>query len=136
MPTLKIGAAPIWSLALSAALTLLGPGAAESQGIKTSLPDSLVKQAKVTEATARKTAMAKVPAGKLQEIELERESGKLQYSYSFKVSGQDGETEVNVDAVTGAVLGVEHETAADEAKEANAAKGMKAKPAAKPKAKS
>ena len=76
------------------------------QQIKMELPDSLVKQAKVTEAVARKTAMAKVPKGTLTAVELEREKGHLQYSYDLTVPGESGITEVNVDAITGKVLGV------------------------------
>jgi uncharacterized membrane protein YkoI len=79
------------------------------QQIKMELPDSLVKQAKVTEAVARKTAMAKVPKGTLTAVELEREKGHLQYSYELTVPGASGVTEVNVDAMTGKVLGVEKE---------------------------
>src|SRR5262245_6048972 len=119
------------SLLIAGLLAVLGASAARAQGaIKTSLPDSLLKQAKVTEAAARKTAMAKAPKGTITEVELEREKGHLQYSYDIKVPGKKGITEVNVDAMTGAVLGVEHEDEANEAKEmpkAAAPKG-KAKP--------
>ena len=79
---------------------------AAQQQIKMELPDSLVKQAKVTEANARKTATAKVPKGTLTAVELERENGHLQYSYELTVPGESGITEVNVDAMTGKVIGV------------------------------
>ena len=55
--------------------------------------------------------MAKAPTGTVQEVERERENGHLQYSYDIKVPGQEGITEVNVDALTGSVIGVEHEGA-------------------------
>jgi uncharacterized membrane protein YkoI len=80
-----------------------------AQNIKTELPDSLVAKAKVTEAAARKTAMAKIPKGTPTAVELEREKGKLQYSYDFTVPGETDITEVNVDAITGKVLGVQKE---------------------------
>jgi uncharacterized membrane protein YkoI len=79
------------------------------QQIKMELPDSLVAKAKVTETAARKTAMAKVPKGTATAVELEREKGKLQYSYDFIVPGETDITEVNVDAITGKVLGVQKE---------------------------
>ena len=79
---------------------------AAQQQIKMELPDSLVKQAKVTEAVARKAAMASVPKGTLTAVELEREKGHVQYSYELTVSGESGITEVNVDAMTGKILGV------------------------------
>lgn len=90
------------------------------QAVKTDLPDSLLKLAKVAEHAARLTARARVPGGRVEAVELEREAGHLQYSYDVKVPGHVGITEVNVDAMTGAVLGVHHEVAADEAKEAAA----------------
>ena len=83
------------------------------QQIKMELPDSLVKIAKITEASARKTATAKVPKGTPTAVELERENGHLQYSYDFTVPGESGVMEVNVDAMTGKVLGVAKETKKD-----------------------
>lgn len=80
-----------------------------AQEIKTELPDSLVAKARITEAAARKTAMAKVPNGTATAVELEREHGHLQYSYDFTIPGETDITEVNVDAVTGKVLGVQKE---------------------------
>jgi hypothetical protein len=51
-------------------------------------------------------------------VELEREKGKLIYSYDIKVTRKSGIEEVSVDAMTGKVLSVEHETPAQERKEA------------------
>ena len=81
--------------------------------MKMELPDSLVKIARITEASARKTATAKVPKGTPTAVELERENGHLQYSYDFTVPGESGVMEVNVDAMTGKVLGVSKETKKD-----------------------
>ena len=73
---------------------------------------------KISEATARATAQKRVPKGKVKSHELEHESGRLIYSYEFVVPGKSGIDEVNVDAMTGKVLAVEHEGAKQEKQEA------------------
>ena len=55
---------------------------------KKEIPDALAKKAKVTEDVASKAAMARVPKGEIQTVELEEEKGKLIYSYDIKVAGQ------------------------------------------------
>jgi len=91
----------------------------------------LLKDAKVTEAAARQSALAKVPGGKIRESELEKENGKLVWSFDIKVEGKSGIEEVQVDALSGDIVSVEHETPKDEAKEALAEKA-KAKGKKKP----
>jgi len=81
---------------------------------------SLRKEAKISEADARKTALAAVPGGKVQSHELEREKGRLIYSYDIKVAGKSGIEEVNIDAKTGEIVAHEHEDAKAEAKEKKA----------------
>ena len=81
---------------------------------------ALRKEAKIPEADARKTALAAVPGGKVQSHELERENGRLIYSYDIKVVGKSGVEEVNVDAKTGEIVAQEHEDAKAEAKEKKA----------------
>jgi len=97
------------------------------------LPAKLVKEAKITEDVAAATALKAVPGGKIDKMELEKEDGKLLYSYDIKVAGKTGVEEVHVDAMTGALLSNEHESPADEkaekAKEAKSA--TPAKPAPK-----
>lgn len=92
----------------------------------------LLKDAKITKEAARKTALEKVPGGKVRESELEMENGKLVWSFDLKVKGKSGVDEVLVDAITGDVVSVEHETPTQEAKEAKAekkaAKAKKKKP--------
>jgi uncharacterized membrane protein YkoI len=107
--------------------------AATSDGYKKDLPDSLAREAKVTEAAAAATALAKVPKGTIAAVELEREGGKLLYSYDIKVAGKSGIDEVQVNAVTGDIVGkVTHESAASEKKEAaDEAKEKKAAAATK-----
>ena len=78
----------------------------------------LLAQAKVTDAAARQTALARVLSGSIVQAEIEVEKGTLIYSYDVKVVGKPGIEEVALDASTGAVLSVEHESAADETAEA------------------
>ena len=87
---------------------LAAPAQAQ-QPIRSKIPDSLAKLAKIDETAARTIAMQRVPDGTIREVELERENGHLQYSYEFKVAGKKGTTEVNVDAISGKVIGTEHE---------------------------
>ncbi len=87
----------------------------------------LLKKAKITPEKATATAMAKVPGGVLQTANIEEEDGKLIFSFDIKVKGKSGIEEVAVDAMTGSVLSVEHETPANEAKEAAREKAEKAK---------
>ena len=89
---------------------------------------ALRREAKIAEADARKTALAAVPGGRVRSHELEREKGKLIYSYDIKVAGKAGIEEVNVDAITGAIVAHEHEDAAAEAKERKAEAKEKKKP--------
>ena len=106
------------------ALTMLVVSAtgALAQGYKKELPEALAKRAKISEGVAAKTALARVPKGEVQTVELEEENGKLIYSYDIKVPGKAGIEEVAVSAISGTVLSVAHETPADEKKEAAADK--------------
>jgi uncharacterized membrane protein YkoI len=72
--------------------------------------------AKISMATARAIALKKVPGGKIESAELEREHGKLIYSFDIKTS-KPGVTEVNIDAITGKIISIDQETPAQEAKE-------------------
>lgn len=85
--------------------------------IKESKP-GLLRQATVTAEAATRTALQQVPTGAIQEAEIEREHGKLVYSYDMKVPGKSGIDEVLVDARTGAVVSHTHESPAAEAAEA------------------
>jgi DNA-binding beta-propeller fold protein YncE len=77
----------------------------------------LLGKAKVSPETATATAKAKLPSARLVSAEIEREHGRLLYSFDFKTEGKSGSDEVAVDALTGKVLGVSHETPKDEARE-------------------
>ena len=75
---------------------------------------ALSKQAKITHAEAEKTALAKEP-GTVTERELEKEHGKLIYSFDIKTA--NGIHEVNVDAVSGKIVEDSVESPSAEAKE-------------------
>ena len=87
----------------------------------------LKAEAKVSEQDAIATAQKEVPDGKIESAEIEREGGKLIYSFDVKQPHKSGIEEVNVDAVSGTVVKKEHETAKEEKAEAKKeAKEMKA----------
>src|SRR5437773_12095670 len=69
----------------------------------------LQKEAKISMEKARATALKKVPGGKIESAELEREHGKLIYSFDIKTA-KPGVTEVNVDAITGKIVSSKQET--------------------------
>ncbi len=86
-------------------------------------PDEALKgQAKVSEADARKIALAKVPGGVVKSSEIEKENGLLIWTFDITRKGSDATTEVNVDAATGKVVAMHNETPAYEKKEADAEK--------------
>ncbi|HEY4321762.1 MAG TPA: PepSY domain-containing protein [Gemmatimonadales bacterium] len=80
----------------------------------------LQKEAKVPLTMAMATARKEVPTGKVIEHELEREKGKLIWSFDIKIAGKSGTDEVNIDAMTGTLVDHSHESPADEAREAAA----------------
>ena len=78
----------------------------------------LQSMAKVTKEDAQKTALARVPNGTVQEAELEKEHGKVIWSFDIAVPGSKDISEVEVDAVTGEVVAMEKESPEEQAKEA------------------
>jgi uncharacterized membrane protein YkoI len=100
-----------------AGIALLSSAAQAQAKYKKDIPDSLAKAAKITEEVAAATAQKRVPQGTIQAVELERENKKLIYSYELKVVGKAGVEEVNVDAITGKIVSVEHESPAAEKQE-------------------
>ena len=88
------------------------------QRYKRDIPDSLAKHAKISEDAAAAVARKRVPKGNIEGVELERENGKLMYSYDIKTAGKSGIDEVNVDAVSGRIIGFSHESPAAEKREA------------------
>ncbi len=84
--------------------------------VKEEVP-GLLKTARITPEAATRTAAARVPTGHIRSAEIEKEDGKLIYSFDVAVPKQAGVQEVHVDAMTGTVIGVEHESAAAEQNE-------------------
>ena len=79
---------------------------------------ALMKEAKVSKADAEKTALAKVPNGTIKSEEIEREHGKLIWSFDITKPGTKDITEIQVDAISGKIVRTEIEKPKDQAKEA------------------
>ena len=85
--------------------------------------DKKTKQAKleakaiIPKAEAEKIALAKVKDGTIVQAELEKEHGKLIWSFDIATPGTKDITEVQVNAKTGKVVTVETETPAAQEKE-------------------
>jgi uncharacterized membrane protein YkoI len=79
----------------------------------------LAARARVSCREARKKALEAVGRGRLhvRSAELEEEKGRLVYSFDIERKGRGGIEEVLVDASSGEVVSVAHETAAAEAAE-------------------
>lgn len=69
----------------------------------------LLKLAKVTPEQAEAVVRAQFPTAVFKAGEIEREDGKLIYSFDLQVPGTKGIEEVHVDAVTGKIIKTEHE---------------------------
>jgi uncharacterized membrane protein YkoI len=102
-----------------ATLTLIGALAVGCESEKEDDSAALASQAKISKEDATKTALAKVPNGTIKEAELEKEKGKLIWSFDMSTPDTQNTTEVNVDAITGDIVNVEIEKPGDEAKEAD-----------------
>ncbi len=109
----KIVLALMGTVTLVALTTAATNGAEESQAV-------LKQQAKVTEAQARSTALAKVVNGTVKSSELEKEHGKLIWSFDIATPKTQNITEVQVDAKTGMIVSTHIETPMKQAKEAQA----------------
>ncbi len=78
----------------------------------------LLAEARVSKDSAQQTALARVPGGTVKEAELEKEHGRLQWSFDIATPDSKNTQEVAVNALTGEVLSVDTETPEDQAKEA------------------
>ena len=83
---------------------------------------SLLREASVSKEQAEKIALEKVPQGQIREAELEKEQGKLVWSFDIATPDSTGVTEVLIDAKTGIVIEVKRETVKQEATEKQAEK--------------
>jgi uncharacterized membrane protein YkoI len=61
-------------------------------------------------ARRRQTALRRIPSGGIVKAELEKEHGRVVYSFDLKVPAKPGIEEVQVDASSGKVVSVEHES--------------------------
>jgi uncharacterized membrane protein YkoI len=106
-------------LALVVAIVLLGTAFAAPTEAE------LMKEAKISKPQAEKTALTKIPRGAIQSGELEREHGKLVWSFDISSTGTKNVTEVQVDAKSGKIVSVKTETPIDQAKETAGEKSQK-----------
>ncbi len=126
------------SVIAAALICVAAPGHTQPTPLKIAGSASLKAKAKVSGDSAVRIAKREVPTGTIRAGELEMEDGKLIYTFEIKVPGKSGIDEVNVDALTGAIVAHEHESPAVMAKEAKAeaakaeaAKNTKRKPPAR-----
>lgn len=74
-------------------------------------------EAKITKEEATQIALSKVPNGTIKEAELEKEKGRLIWSFDIAIPDSANIKEVNIDARTGKVVALETETPSQQAKE-------------------
>ena len=75
--------------------------------------------AKVSRADAERMALSRVPNGVIKEGELEKEHGRLIWSFDIATPGSKEITEIHVDANTNEVIATEKEDEAHEKSEKN-----------------
>lgn len=78
---------------------------------------TLQAEARLSKTQAQTIALARVPNGAVQTSELEKENGRLIWSFDITTPDSRGITEVNVDAKSGAVIAVTQETPEQEKNE-------------------
>lgn len=102
-------------------MSLLGPSAtAHAQAVSPVVKEGspgLFRSAKLTPDSAVAMVQRLVPNGRLLFGELEREEGRLVYSFDLKDGTRPGVREIWLDASTGRVVSDRRETAAEEAAE-------------------
>jgi len=105
------------ALAAAALTALLVAPAAMSATTKQESQAQLQKEAKISMDQAKAIALKHVHQAKIESSELEREHGKLIYSFDIREAGRNDVTEVNVDAMNGKIVAIDHENAKKEAAE-------------------
>src|SRR5437764_13451564 len=113
-------------LAAGASFTTAAPRARQEGGAQEQ--EKLAREAKITKEQAQATALKRAP-GNVESAELEREHGRLVWSFDIRNS-KGTTTEVQVSALTGKIVRVEHENKKQEA--AEKAKENKGKTKRKP----
>ena len=117
------------AIAALATIAAAGPLAAQHPTPKSDIPANLAKEAKISVDSARTIARAALPKAYIQSEELERENGRLIYSFDMKTDGKSGIDEVNVNALNGRKVGkIGHESTKSEGQEAAAEKSTAKRP--------
>lgn len=111
---LKMNTKHILGGLLAAALVVASAGGCATEKQEQA---ELQAQAKISKEQAQQTALAKVPNGTVKDGELEKEKGKLIWSFDISTPDSKDITEVAVDAITGDVVSVDKETPEQQAKE-------------------
>ena len=88
-------------LALSTARGAAAQQQAAKRNYQREVPAALVPQAKISEDSSLALALAHVPHGVPDAVELVRHSGNLEWVWDIKVAGKRGITEVTINAMTG-----------------------------------
>ncbi len=101
----------LFALLACAALATITDGCATSQ-------EKLAARATISREQAAKTVLAGMSGGTITEGTLEREHGKLVWSFDIATLGSKNIDEVQVDAMSGEVVRREVETPAQQVKEA------------------
>ena len=84
----------------------------------------LMKRAKITKAEAQQIALAKVSRGIVKSAEIEKEKGRIVWSFDIAQPGTHDITEILVDAKTGKIISARTESPRDQAIEAAADKKL------------
>jgi uncharacterized membrane protein YkoI len=79
--------------------------------------EAMQSQAKISKNQAERIALTQAPGGTIKEGELEKEKGRLIWSFDISTPGSLDTTEVNVDAQRGQVVSVSKETPEQEKNE-------------------
>lgn len=99
---------------LSAALLALSVSGCASEKQEQA---QLQSQARISKQQAQAIALTKAPGGTVKEADLEKEHGKLIWSFDIAVPNSQNITEVAVDAINGSVVSVGQETPEQQAEE-------------------
>jgi uncharacterized membrane protein YkoI len=108
----------LFSLIVSIALTAgaaIASAAPKARQENEGAQDKLAREAKITKEEAQATALKRAP-GTVESAELEREHKRLVWSFDIRNS-KGTITEVQVSAITGKIVRVEHENKKQEAGE-------------------
>ena len=112
---MKLKHAVLWMAALVATAGVVHQAFADDDDDKDNGKEAkLLAKAKISKADAEKIALTKVPDGTLKEAEIEKEKGKLIWSFCFTTPDSTDITEVNINAITGKPVSIEWETPGDE----------------------